>query len=106
VTDLPQGGIEPGLKLGDRGLIPRRRPPAAGRSLRQAKSRFSASPSSLATTAADLPLACQFRTASNLKVAANLRRGLIGDALMMVSMLLDLPSALSEKSKQPQQPVP
>jgi hypothetical protein len=41
-----------------------------------------------------------------LKVAANLRRGLIGDALMMVSMLLDLPSALSEKSKQPQQPVP
>ena len=67
-------------------------PPAAsgGRSLRQAKSSPSVRPSSLATTAADLPLESQLPTASRLKVGSNLRRVLGGDSLMGF-MVLDSP---------------
>ena len=70
---LPQGGLEPGLEAGGP---------------RHAKSSFSSRPSSFAMTAADLPLDSQFRTASTLKVAPNLRRAFAGDALLMVSMPL------------------
>ena len=51
---------------------------------------------------ADLPLDNQFRTTSHLNGLSNFRRFLVGMSLMMDSMVLDLASAPSEKSKQPQ----
>ena len=52
-------------------------------------------------TAADLPLDNQLRTTSHLNDLSNLRRVLVGESLMMDSMVQDSSYSLSEKSKQP-----
>ena len=68
-------------------------PPASagGRSFRQAKSRLSLGPNSLAMTAADQPLDNLLRITSILKGSSNLRRFWAGVSLMMDSMGLVSP---------------
>jgi hypothetical protein len=52
--------------------------------------------------AADLPLDNQLRTTSHLNDLSNFRRVLVGESLMMDSMVQDTSCSPSEKSKQPQ----
>jgi hypothetical protein len=94
VTDFATGSIQLRLKiLNRRPPAPRRRLPpdsAGGRNFRQAKSRLSLRPNSLAMTAADLPLDNQLRTTSHLNDLSNFRRVLVGESLIMDSMVQDI----------------